>query len=68
MGMQKLADLQIFRALFALVRDHVIRDLVAFAEVVQPSLFHGRNMDEHVLAAAVYLSPPAALPLRMPAA
>src|ERR1700694_3937090 len=43
--------LQIFRALFALVWNDVIGDLVAFTEVIQASLLNGRNMDEHVLIA-----------------
>ena len=51
-GMQKLADLQIFRTLFALVGDHVISDLVAFAEVIQAGLFNRRDVDEHVLSTA----------------
>jgi hypothetical protein len=43
--------LQIFRRFLALVRDYVIRDLVAFAEVIQTSLLDSRDMDEYVLAA-----------------
>jgi hypothetical protein len=42
---------EIFRALFALVRDDVVRDLGAFAQV-EASLLDRRDMDEHVPPAA----------------
>ena len=51
-----LLHLQIFRALFAFVRDHVITDLVAFAEVIQAGLFNSRDVHENILAAAVGLN------------
>ena len=51
-----LLHLQIFRTLFAFVRDHVITDLVAFAEVIQAGLFNSRDVHENILAAAVGLN------------
>jgi hypothetical protein len=43
-------DPQIFRALLALIRDHVIGDLGSLAQVAQAGLLDRRDMDEHVLA------------------
>jgi len=41
---------QIFRRLFAPVRDDVERNLVALAQVVKPGPLDGRDVNEHVLA------------------
>jgi hypothetical protein len=43
--------LQIFRALFVLVRHDIIGDLGAFAQIAQARPLDGRDMDEHVLPA-----------------
>jgi len=53
---------EIFRRFPALVRDNVERDLCALAQVTQPSLLDGRDVNEHVLAAtAVRLDEPVTL-------
>src|ERR1700732_1046812 len=50
------ADLQIFRRFLATVRDDVEAHLRAFCQAGGTGPFHRRDMDKHVLAAAVRLN------------
>src|SRR3974390_2170284 len=58
---QRLAEPQIFRGRLSLVRDFVVADLGPLRERGETSLLHRRDMDEHVLSAAVRRDKPETL-------
>jgi hypothetical protein len=57
-----LADAEIFRRLLAAVSDDFKADLGALSERSEASLFHCRDVNEHILATAIGLDKP--IPLR----
>src|SRR6516225_2940049 len=58
---QRLAEPQIFRGRLSLVWDFVVADLGPLRERGETSLLHRRDMDEHVLSAAVRRDKPVTL-------
>src|ERR1700722_20334153 len=58
---QPSLDLEIFRRRLAAVADNLVLDLLAFIERAEAGPLHRRDMDEHILPAALRLDEPVAL-------